>query len=88
MTKAQELGITKFPYEEKDERGMTSYREYASGFWAKYENNHPTKFSYEFSNGKSLVIEFFKDHYKTTDHKGVVEFRKHNPIGPDIKIIK
>jgi len=35
MTKAQELGITKFPYEEKDERGRVIYCEYADGKWSK-----------------------------------------------------
>ena len=41
MTKAQELGITKFPYEEKDEKGRVTYCEYGDGKWSKrqYDDN-------------------------------------------------
>jgi hypothetical protein len=35
MTKAQELGITEFPYHEYDELGRITYWEYTNGFWSK-----------------------------------------------------
>jgi hypothetical protein len=34
-TKAQELGITEFPYREYDESGKMIYNEYTSGYWTK-----------------------------------------------------
>ena len=36
-TKAQQLGITKFPYIEKDKNGNMTYFEYSYGWWYKYE---------------------------------------------------
>lgn len=41
MTKAQQLGITKFPYEEKDDKGRITYCEYGDGKWSKrqYDDN-------------------------------------------------
>ena len=38
-TKAQELGITEFPYREFDKNGNITYCEYASGCWYKYKHD-------------------------------------------------
>jgi len=35
-TRAQQLGITEFPYREFDDRGNQIYRERSNGRWAKY----------------------------------------------------
>ena len=84
LTKAQKLGITQFPYVERDERGMISYIEFETGYWARYVNNFPGSFSRETSTGVRLNIEFLKgERYVTTDETGKVEFRQHSPIGPD-----
>ncbi len=37
MTRAQELGITEFPFEIKNSNGKTIYREASNGFWFKKE---------------------------------------------------
>lgn len=37
MTKAQQLGITEFPYYEYDSNGNLTYIESSDGDWAKYE---------------------------------------------------
>lgn len=84
MTRAQELGITKFPFVEKDQRGMISYSEYESGYWVRYENNHPNSFLMETSKGKKLLMEFNKDGtYVTEDETGLRIKKRHNPTGPD-----
>lgn len=46
MTKAQQLGITKFPYEEYDSNGNIIYSENSTGFWYKveYDSNGNTTF--------------------------------------------
>ena len=36
-TKAEELGITKFPYKEFDGKGNLTYEEWEDGLWWKYE---------------------------------------------------
>ncbi len=36
-TIAQELGVTKFPFEIKDDRGNVIYKEYDDGFWKRWE---------------------------------------------------
>ena len=48
MTKAQQLGIKKFPYMEFNSFGKMTYYEGASGFWYKYDYN---------SNGDELYNE-------------------------------
>ena len=51
-TKAQELGITNFPYEEFDENGNETYTEFSSGNWFKYKYDENNNLSYfEQSNG-------------------------------------
>lgn len=37
MTKAQELGITEFPYREYDSNWNLTYYEEANGYWSKRE---------------------------------------------------
>jgi hypothetical protein len=52
MTKAQELGINQFLYEEFDERGNRVYLEYSSGFWEKREyDEHGNNIYWESSGG-------------------------------------
>jgi len=83
-TRAEELGITKFPFIERDQRGMISYSEYESGYWVKYINDYPTSSSMVTSKGKILNMEFHKDGFYTTeDENGVRIKKKHNPTGPD-----
>ena len=36
-TKAQELGITTFPYQERNDKGYVIYEEYSDGIWCKYK---------------------------------------------------
>ena len=44
MTKAQEKGITKFPYTEKNKYGDYTYWEYEGGRWSKWGFDENTKF--------------------------------------------
>jgi len=46
MTKAQELGITNFPYHEYDEIGRETYHEYKNGFWVKTEHDSSNNIKY------------------------------------------
>jgi hypothetical protein len=39
MTRAQELGITEFPYTEKDENGNITYSENHEGIWFRHIYN-------------------------------------------------
>ena len=48
MTKAQKLGITKFPYEEFDSNGHRIYCEVLNGDWDKQEYD---------SNGNEIYFE-------------------------------
>jgi len=48
MTKAQQLGITKFPYQELDSNGKQIYYENSNGVWVKNEYD---------SNGKVIYWE-------------------------------
>jgi len=51
-TKAQELGITTFPYREFDDNGNESYTEYSDGTWFKTEYDKNGHESYiECDNG-------------------------------------
>jgi hypothetical protein len=52
MTKAQQLGITEFPYQEFDSNGKEIYYENSDGFWIKreYDSNH-NRIYYEDSYG-------------------------------------
>ena len=51
-TKAQQLGITTFPYEERDKNGEVTYIETSDGYWAKYEYDNKGILTYrEYSNG-------------------------------------
>tara|TARA_R110002012_G_scaffold319645_1_gene540890 strand:+ start:127 stop:372 length:246 start_codon:yes stop_codon:yes gene_type:complete len=51
-TKAQQLGITKFPYTERDEYGNKTYREYNDGDWCKSEFDENGNKTYrEYSSG-------------------------------------
>ena len=47
MTRAQQLGITEFPYEELDSNGNMIYSETSSGFWVKCEYNSLNKVIFE-----------------------------------------
>jgi hypothetical protein len=52
MTIAQQLNITNFPFEIKDEKNRLIYREESNGFWRKWEYDENGKVIYrEESNG-------------------------------------
>tara|TARA_R110002020_G_scaffold173181_1_gene363924 strand:- start:103 stop:285 length:183 start_codon:yes stop_codon:yes gene_type:complete len=51
-TKAQELGITKFPYCERDKNGNLTYIETSNGKWCKIEYDSKGNETYrEFTSG-------------------------------------
>ena len=54
MTKAQELGITVFPYEEFDENSNKIYYETSNGYWYKCEYD---------SNGNIIYYETSNDYW-------------------------
>jgi hypothetical protein len=55
-TIAQELGITKFPFEIRDKRGNVIYRESLSGYWGKWRYNLQDMEVY-FENSEGTIIE-------------------------------
>ena len=84
MTKAQELGITKFPYEEKDEKGRIIYREYGDGRWSKtqfddadniieYENSEKNEFccSRRFDERRNKIWEIKGEEWKIWHNRKV-----------------
>lgn len=60
-TRAQQLGITDFPYKEHDKKGKITYYERADGYWWRAEY-HTNGFEtlVEFSNGLFMKREFDK----------------------------
>jgi hypothetical protein len=57
MTKAQELGITEFPYEEFDDAGNRTYYEDASGYWQKADyDSDGYLIDYEDTNEKWVIL--------------------------------
>ena len=84
MTKAKELGITKFPYEEKDEKGRIIYREYGDGRWSKtqfddadniieYENSDLNEFccSRRFDEKRNKIWEIKGEEWKIWHNRKV-----------------
>jgi hypothetical protein len=61
LTRAQQLGITDFPYKEYDKKGKVTYYERGDGYWWRAEY-HTNGFEtlVEFSNGLFLKREFDK----------------------------
>jgi hypothetical protein len=58
-TKAQELGITEFPYIEYDANGKETYYEDSTGFWVKREyDSYENRTYYENSNGFWVKCEY------------------------------
>jgi len=54
-TIAQELGITDFPFEIRDDRGNIIYKEFENGFWAKWEyDEEGEEIYYEDSYGQII----------------------------------
>jgi hypothetical protein len=52
MTKAQELGIIKFPYQEFDENGNRTYAENEDGYWEKaYYDEYGNRFFWVNADG-------------------------------------
>ena len=52
-TKAQQLGITKFPYVDYDDKGNVIYREDSNGSWWKSEFNKHNNLTYrEYDDGE------------------------------------
>jgi hypothetical protein len=85
MTKAQQLGITKFPYEEKDEKGRVIYREYGDGRWSKtqfdaadniieYENSELNEFccSRRFDDKRNKIWEIKGEEWKIWHNRKVI----------------
>jgi len=67
-TKAQELGITEFPYEECDDKGNVTYLENSFGYWVKKEYNQKGQLIYfENNNG-------YWEKYKCNDIGYVIFF--------------
>ena len=63
MTKAQELGITEFPYVEFDDNGKLVYFEDSNGYWEKREyDQNDIQIYYEDSSGYWVKYEY--------DHSG------------------
>jgi hypothetical protein len=59
MTKAQQLGITIFPYKEYDDRHRNIYWESDTGFWIKFEyDNDSNKIYLENSDGFGWIRKF------------------------------
>ena len=84
MTKAKELGITKFPYEEKDEKGRIIYLEYGDGRWSKtqfddadniieYENSDLNEFccSRRFDEKRNKIWEIKGEEWKIWHNRKV-----------------
>jgi len=68
MTKAQQLGIKDFPYEELDEVGRIAYWENEFGYWIKmgydlkgnktyHENSNGYGYLYTFDENNNLVSQ-------------------------------
>jgi len=65
MTKAQELGVTEFPFEIKDKNGNQIYFEYSDGFWNKREyDENSNQIYYENSDGFWIKREFDENNNK------------------------
>ena len=59
MTTAQELGITEFPYVERNEQGKLIYYEDAERYWCMWEYDEDGKLSYwENSDGDYHKVEY------------------------------
>lgn len=59
MTKAQQLGIKEFPYEEKDESERITYWENDFGYWIRFGyDSKGNKVYHENSNGYGYVLTF------------------------------
>ena len=59
MTKAQQLGITEFPYREYDSNGKLTYYEGSDGYWVKQEyDSNDNRNYYEDSDGYWFRREF------------------------------
>tara|TARA_R110002020_G_scaffold173181_1_gene363926 strand:- start:464 stop:709 length:246 start_codon:yes stop_codon:yes gene_type:complete len=65
-TKAQELGITEFPYKERDNNGYITYYEDSVGYWYKsVYGDKGNKIYYEHSNGIWYKNKFDNEHNLT-----------------------
>ena len=65
-TKARELGITKFPYEEYDKNGNLMYIEWDDGTWVKREFDDKGNITYrECNDGHWRKTEYDKYDNKT-----------------------
>jgi hypothetical protein len=60
MTRAQELGITDFPYNEVNEHGGLTYTEHADGWWlrADFHPVHNKLNKIESSTGEEHIFEY------------------------------
>lgn len=54
-TKAQQLGITEFPYVERDENGNQTYFEYPEGYWNKCQYDENLNLNYYEDSGGIII---------------------------------
>jgi YD repeat-containing protein len=84
MTKAQSLGITEFPYTERNAKNRVTYYETESGYWEKCEydaaGNH---IRYEDSSKTWFILEYDRQGRETsyTDSDGGWYKRKYSESG-------
>ena len=81
MTKAQELGITKFPYKEFDKNNNEIYFEDSKGFWDKSEfDENGNRIYHENSTGFWAKSEFDENrneiYYEDSD--GIIKNQSKN----------
>ena len=83
MTKAQQLGIKVFPYEELDEVGRITYWENEFGYWIKmgydlkgnktyHENSNGYGYLYLFDENNNLVSQIDIQTYKKYKKREVI----------------
>jgi hypothetical protein len=82
MTIAQQLKITTFPFEIKDENGRPIYREFISGYWWKCEYDQDgNEIYHEKSNGWWVKREYDQDGNEiyTEDSNGYIRDNRPKP---------
>jgi hypothetical protein len=83
MTKAQQLRIKDFPYEEKDERERTTYWENEFGYWIKigydlkgnkvyHENSNGYGYVWTFDENNKIITEIDIQTYKIYKRREII----------------
>ena len=71
LTRAQQLGITTFPYHEYDDKGNTIYTEYGSEFWEEMEYNKRGNLTlYKTASGYQKKLKYDHKSRKTYEEVG------------------